>query len=207
MPRSFLIVILALAAASVASCSTANAPKAVPPPFFARSTTLQVTGGIGGLTEAEEGTIADLAASPNGLTLATAMVAPGGNRVDVIIRDLIATGAGTVIASFNGPYDSISMHWVNNATIALALRRHPELLESGVNGDAPKSDPTEPAEEPPPSRADGLQLIVVTGAGSVAPLKFSCPMSALSWSAHGVYAVGQGDAGAAPVIIDRRNST
>ena len=160
-----------------------------------------------GPAAAEEGTIADLAASPNGLTLATAMVAPGGNRVDVIIRDLIATGAGTVIASFNGPYDSISMHWVNNATIALALRRHPELLESGVNGDAPKSDPTEPAEEPPPSRADGLQLIVVTGAGSVAPLKFSCPMSALSWSAHGVYAVGQGDAGAAPVIIDRRNST
>src|SRR5271166_2643785 len=33
---------------------------------------------------AEEGTIADLAASPNGMTLATAMVAPGGNRVDVI---------------------------------------------------------------------------------------------------------------------------
>ena len=51
---------------------------------------------------AEEGTIADLAASPNGLTLATAMVAPGGNRVDVIVRDLIATGPGSVIASFNG---------------------------------------------------------------------------------------------------------
>src|ERR1019366_2166603 len=239
MPRSFLIAILALAAASVASCSTANAPKPVPPPFVARSTTLEVTRGIKVLTavgmpngfapiptrppiwlqEGEEigvvGTQAGHtimyglggAASPNGLTVATAMVAPGGNRVDVIIRDLIATGAGTVIASFNGPYDSISMHSVNHATIALALRRHPELLQYGVNGDAPKSDPTEPAEEPPPSRADGLQLIVVTGAGSVAPLKFSCPMSALSWSAHGVYAVGQGDAGAAPVIIDRRNST
>jgi hypothetical protein len=265
MPRSFLIVILALAVASVASCSTANAPKPVPPPFVARSTTLEVTRGIKVLTAvgmpngfapiptrppiwlqegeeigvvgtqgghtimyglggaawrtgrilaaetgpaaAEEGTIADLAASPNGLTLATAMVAPGGNRVDVIIRDLIAAGAGNAIASFNGRYDSISLDWVNNATIALALRQHPEPLESGVNGEAPKSDLTELAEEPPPSRPDGLQLIVVTGAGSVAPLKFSCPMSALSWSAHGVYAVGQGDAGAAPVIIDRRNST
>ncbi len=265
MPRSFLIVILALTAASIASCSTANAPKPAPPPFVARSTTLEVTKGIKVLTNvampkgfapiptrppiwlqegqeigvvgtqaghtimyglggaawrtgrilaaetgpaaAEEGTIADLAASPNGLTLATAMVAPGGNRVDVILRDLIATGAGNVIASFNGRYDSISMDWLNNATIALALRRHPEPLEAGVNGEALKSEPTEPTEELPPNRADGLQLIVVTGAGSVAPLKFSCPMSALSWSAHSVYAVGQGDAGAQPIIIDRRNST
>src|SRR5208337_5476098 len=254
MPRSVFILILALSATSIASCSTRNAPKPGPPPVVAHSTTLDVINGIKVLTNvempdgfapiatrppiwleegeeigvvgtqaghtimyglggtgwrtgrilaveagpgaAEEGTIADLAASPNGLTLATAMIAPGGNRVDVIIRDLIATGAGNVIASFNGRYDSISMDWVNSATIALALRRHPEPLESGFNGDAPKSDPTEPAEEPPPNRADGLQLIVVTGAGSVAPLKFSCPMSALSWSARGVYAVGQGDAGA-----------
>ena len=265
MLRSFLIVILALAAVSLASCSAANAPKTAPPPFAGRSTTLEVTRGIKVLTNvqmpsgfapipmrppiwleqgeeigvvgtqdghtivyglggaawrngrilaaetgsaaAEEGTIADLAASPNGLTLATAMVAPSGNRVDVILRDLIATGAGNVIASFTGRFDSISMDWLNNATIALALRRHPEPLEAGVNGEELKSEPTEPAGEPPPNRADGLQLIVITGAGSVAPLKFSCPMSALSWSAHGVYAVGQGDAGAGPVIIDRRNST
>ncbi len=160
-----------------------------------------------GPAAAEVGTIADLAASPNGLTLATAMVAPGGNRVDVIIRDLIATGAGNVIAGFNGQYDSISMNWLNNATIALALRRHPEPLESGVSGETPKSDPDQPDVEAPPNRPDGLQLIVVTGAGSVAPVKFSCPMSALSWSAHSVYAVGQGDAGAPPVIIDRRDST
>ncbi|MGD1028395.1 hypothetical protein [Candidatus Binatus soli] len=265
MLRSVLIVILGLAAVSVASCSTANVHKPAPPPFVGRATTLEVTHGIKVLTNvgmpngfapiptrppiwleegeeigvvgtqaghtimyglggaawrsgrilaaetgpaaAEEGTIADLAASPNGLTLATAMVAPDGNRVDVIIRDLIATGAGSVIASFNGRYDSISMNWLNNATIALALRRHPEPLESGLNDEAPKSDPDQPDVEAPPNRADGLQLIVVTGAGSVAPLKFSCPMSALSWSTHGVYAVGQGDTGAQPVILDRRNST
>src|SRR5208283_3198375 len=107
----------------------------------------------------------------------------------------------------NGRYDSISMNWLNNATIALALRRHPEPLESGVNDKTPKSDPDQPDVQAPPNRPDGLQLIVVTGAGSVAPLNFPCPMSALSWSAHGVYAVGQGDAGAPPVILDRRNST
>jgi len=157
---------------------------------------------------AEEGTIADLAPSPNGLTLATAMVAPGGDRVDVIVRDLIATGPGNVIANFNGKYDSISMSWLNDATIALALRQHPEPPEEpGAGQEAPKSDPDQADVEPPPTRADGLQLIVITGAGSVAPLKLSCPMSTLSWSTHGVYAVGQGDAGAPPVIIDRRAAT
>ena len=167
MPRSVLILILALTVVSVASCSTTKAPKPGPPPFLARSTTLAVTNGIKVLTNvampngfapiatrapiwmqngeeigvvgtqaghtimyglggagwrtgrilaaetgpaaAEEGTIADLAVSPNGLTLATAMVAPGGDRVDLIIRDLIATGPGNVIASFNGRFDSISI--------------------------------------------------------------------------------------------------
>jgi len=266
MPRSVFILILALTAVSVTSCSTGTeAPKQGPPAFVARSTTLAVTNGIKVLTNvamppgfapipnrapiwmqngeeigvvgtqgghtimyglggaawrtgrilaaetgagaAEEGTIADLGVSPNGLTLATAIVAPGGDRVDVIVRDLIATGAGTAIASFNGRYDSVSMKWLNDATIALALRLHPAPPdESRASDEAPNSDQDEQLQ-PPPTISDGLQLIVITGAGSVAPLKLSCPMSALSWSAHGVYAVGQGDAGAPPVIIDRRAST
>ncbi|HLX05601.1 MAG TPA: hypothetical protein VKR28_08700 [Candidatus Binatus sp.] len=161
-----------------------------------------------GPAAAETGTIADLAVSPNGLTLATAMVAPGGDRVDLIIRDLIASGPGNPIANFNGRYDSISISWLNDATIALALRQHPEPPEEpGASEEPPKSDPDQADVEPPPTRADGLQVIVITGAGSVLPLKLSCPMSTLSWSAHGVYAVGQGDAGAPPVIVDRRAST
>jgi len=160
-----------------------------------------------GAGAAEEGAIADIAASPNGLTLASAVVVPGADRVDVVIRDLIATGAGNVIASFNGQFDSISMSWLNNATIALALRAHPEPVEPGVNEQPQRTDPDQADAQPPPTRADGLQLIVVSGAGTVAPLPLPCPMSALSWSANAVYAVGQGDAGIAPVIIDRRKST
>jgi hypothetical protein len=160
-----------------------------------------------GAGAAEEGTIADIAANPNGLTVATAMVVPGANRVDMIVRDLIASGPGNVIQSFSGQYDSISMSWLNNSTIALALRRHPEPLESGGSDQPPKVDPDQADVEPPPNPADGLQLIVITGAGSVLPLKLSCPMSALSWSSHAVYAVGQGDAGAPPVIVDRRAGT
>ena len=156
---------------------------------------------------AEEGTIADIAASPNGLTLATAMVVPGAGRLDVIIRDLIATGPGNVIATFNGNYDSISISWLNNATIAVALRRHPEPPAAAGADEAPKPAEDQTDNQPPLNRADGLQLLVITGAGSVLPLKVSCPMSRLSWSAHGVYAVGQGDSGARPMIIDRRNAT
>jgi hypothetical protein len=271
MPRSVLILILALTATSFAACSSTTPPKAGPPPFLARSETLDVTNGIKVLTNvempagfapiatrppiwlqnseelgvigtqdghtimyglsgahwrtgrilaaeagpgaAEEGKIVDIAASPNGLTLATAVVAAGGDRLDVIIRDLIATGPGNVLASFNGKYDSISMSWLNDATIALGLRRHPETPsgpESEQDAPRPESDqpgPDQPEPGPPQNPADGLQLIVVSGAGTVAPLKLSCPMSPLSWSAHGVYAVGQGDANTPPVIIDRRDST
>ncbi len=141
------------------------------------------------------GTIVDLAPSPEGLTLATAIVARDPQRVDVVVRDLIATGPGRVIASFDGRFDSISIGWLNSATIALALRRHP----------APPLE-TNDGDQPPVRQVDGLQLIVVTGASSVAPLKLGCPMSPLSWSAHGVYAVGQGDAATAPIVIDRRKS-
>src|SRR5271155_1380485 len=100
-----------------------------------------------GPAAAEEGTIADVAVSPNGLTLATAMVVPGAGRVDMIIRDLIATGPGHVLAGFNGDYDSISISWLNNATVAVALRRHPEPLEPGDNGPPPKSDADQPDVE------------------------------------------------------------
>ncbi len=53
MSRSFLIAILALAAASVASCSTAKAHKPATPAFVGHSTTLEVTKGIKVLTNVE----------------------------------------------------------------------------------------------------------------------------------------------------------
>ena len=82
-----------------------------------------------GPAAAEEGTIADHRGEPQRLD-----AGDGDGRdarridVDLIIRDLISTGPGNVIESFNGRYDSISMSWLNDATIALALRQHPEPL-------------------------------------------------------------------------------
>lgn len=153
---------------------------------------------------AEPGNIVDAAVSPDGMTFATAVAVPSEKRLDIVLRDLIASGPGHSITSFDGTYDLVSMHWLNNSTIAIALRPHPETA-------SPPPPPPEAGNTsevaPPPKPSTGLQLLVVTGAGSVAPLSLSCPMSIMQWSPHGVYAVGMGDQTAPPVILDRRKST
>ncbi|HXW83494.1 MAG TPA: hypothetical protein VEJ86_03755, partial [Candidatus Binataceae bacterium] len=47
-----------------------------------------------GSDAAEPGTIVDLAVSPDGMTLATAVVPTGADRLDIILRDLIASSPG-----------------------------------------------------------------------------------------------------------------
>jgi hypothetical protein len=124
------------------------------------------------------------------MTLAIAVASRDHHHLNLILRDLIANGPGHPVAQFDGDFDEASISWINNFAIAAALRRHP--------GDISDDDSSPPA--------DGLQLIVVSGASSVAPITLpDCLMSRLSWSPHAVYAVGQGDSGAPPVIIDRKN--
>ncbi len=148
-----------------------------------------------GPNAAEQGRIVDVAASPDGMTLAIAEVIPGQKRLDVVLRDLIAVGPGNPIASFDGEFDSATLAWLNNGTVALALRAHPQTSPRPAD-----------ESESPPKTPESLQLIVVTGTGSVAPLDIKCPMSPLSWSANAVFAVGSGDREVPPIIIDRRNS-
>ena len=265
MFRSVSIALAALLSVLATACSSADEPPApaAPPPFLARSSTLEITTGIkvvasvslpagfmpvkthppmwlqnsaeigiagieGGHTvvyglsgagwrsgrvlaaevgpgAAIPGAIVDVAASPDGLSLATAVVSPDHNKLDVVLRELIASGPGRSIASFDGNYDSVSLSWLNSSTIALALRLHP--APPPEQPPAPEES-DEPAAPPPAPPADGLQLIVVTGAASVAPLKLPCPMSVLRWSpGGGAYAVGQGDQTTPPILIDRRKST
>jgi hypothetical protein len=153
---------------------------------------------------AEPGSIVDAAPSPDGMTFATAVAVAGEKRLDIILRDLIAAGPGHPITSFDGLYELVSMHWLSNTTIAITLRPRAETET------APPIEPQESnnaAPPPPPKPTAGLQLLVVTGAGSVAPMPLSCPISVLQWSPHGVYAVGRGDATTPPVLVDRRKST
>jgi hypothetical protein len=150
---------------------------------------------------AESGAIVDAAASPDGMTFATAVAVAGEKRLDIILRDLIASGPGHPITSFDGVYEMVSIHWLSNSTLAIALRPAHEPAQP--------QRPAQPEEgaPPPPTPSSGLQLLVVTGAGSVAPMTLPCTMSPLQWSPHGVYAVGAGDSAAPPVIVDRRKST
>lgn len=159
-----------------------------------------------GARAAEPGRIVDLASSPNGMTLASAVQVAGKDRLDVILRDLIATGPGQPVTSFDGTYRLAAMQWLNNATIAIELRPNPQpKLPPAVNpADLP---PGAQPQSPPPQPSKGLQLIVVTGPGSVAPLNLKCPISTIQWSPTGRYGVAAGDAEAPPAIIDRARST
>jgi hypothetical protein len=151
---------------------------------------------------AEPGSILDAAVSPDGMTFATAVAAASEKRLDIVLRDLIASGPGHPITSFDGTYDLVSLRWLSNTTLAIVLRPHPEP--------PPPPQPEEQGAEeiPQPLRpSEGLQLLVVTGASSVAPLSLKCKMSLLQWSPQGVYAIGMGDQTAQPIVIDRRKST
>lgn len=149
---------------------------------------------------AEEGAILDVAPSPDGLTLAAAVVPKGQRRIDVILRELISSGPGQSIASFDGTFDSATMAWVNNTTIAVALRAHP--------GQPPLPPPeSSDPSEPPRKLADGLQIIVVSGQGSAMGVKLDCPMSPLSWSPRAQFAVAQGDETTPAYIIDRQGAS
>ncbi|HKN00128.1 MAG TPA: hypothetical protein VJX23_06395 [Candidatus Binataceae bacterium] len=152
------------------------------------------------------GNIVDVAASPNGMTLATAVAVPSEKRLDIVVRDLIAVGSGHPITSFDGTYDLVEMHWLTDSTVAIVLRPHPEPASAPIAPVTPPA-PDEPPPPPPAKPSEGLQLLVVTGAGSVAPVKLPCAMSVLQWSPDGAYAVSMGDEMTAPVLIDRRKST
>jgi hypothetical protein len=152
---------------------------------------------------AEQGSIVDVAASPDGMTLATAVAVPGERRLDIVLRDLIASGPGHAITYFDGIYDLVSMHWISNSTLAIALRPQTEPSPTPFTA-SPEAGETLAL---PPKPSAGLQLLVVVGAGSVAPLTLPCAISALQWSPSGVYAVGMGDATAPPILVDRRRST
>ncbi|MGB6092004.1 MAG: hypothetical protein WA836_16855 [Candidatus Binataceae bacterium] len=165
--------------------------------------TSRVLGAETGDGSAETGRLMDFAPSPNGMSVAFAVAVAGQNRLDIVIRDLIATGPGHPVASFDGVYDLASLSWLNSGSIAIVLR------PSANQPVPPPPNPDDSGLPPvPPSKAsEGLQILVVTGPASVAPMKLPCALGALSWSPLGVYAVSAGGGGVAPALIDRRHST
>lgn len=165
--------------------------------------TARVLGAETGEGSAEPGRLMDFAPSPNGMSIAFAVAVAGQNRLDIVMRDLISTGPGHPIASFDGVYDLASLSWLNGDSIAIVLR---------PSANQPAPAPPNPADSglppvPAPKPSDGLQILVVTGAASVAPMKLPCTLGALTWSPLGIYAVSAGGDGVPPALVDRRHST
>lgn len=149
---------------------------------------------------AGDGHIVDVSPSPDGMALALAVEHPAEKRLDVVVRDLISAGNGHPVSSFDGEFDGASIGWVDQFTIALALRAHEE-----APGSATADGEASPA---PKGRASsGLYIIAINGMVTADFLKMKCKLSRLSWSPIGDFAVGAGDADTPPVLIDRIKGT
>lgn len=194
-------------------------------PQWGNAHMLAEDGAVGG----KDARIVDAAPSPDGMELAIATIDPVRKQAAVIVRDLISGGEGHPVAAFDGDYDVASVAWVARFTIALALRAHASEPSADVQargektegpdtakpspappGDtpAPVSDPTPPAPEAPKASpsAEGLYLIGTNGPVLAQLIKLNCKLSPLDWGPKGTFAVGEGDAIAPPLLIDRERA-
>lgn len=152
-------------------------------------------GGIG----APDGRIVDLAASPDGMVLALAVTNTKENRLDVVIRDLISEGAANPVSSFDGDFESVSIGWLGEFTIPLALRAQPAEQPAAPSlAASPEATPA-----PRALASSGLYTINMSGVVTTGYLKLDCGMSQLDWAPDGVTAVGLGSKDTQPIIIDR----
>jgi hypothetical protein len=156
-------------------------------------------GGIG----APDGRLVDLVPSPNGMVLALVVVKPAPHQLDVITRDVISEGAANPISSFDGDFESASVGWVDDFTLLLALRAHPQ--EPQPRGDAGSS--SDSTQTPAAAASSGLYFITESGVVTTGYMKLGCKMSGLSLAPDGNVAAGGGDASAPAVVIDREKES
>jgi len=143
---------------------------------------------------AAAGVIVDLAASPGGTSLATAVSQSQNNRIVVFLRDLTSPSDadGHALASVDGSFALVHLTWLDSATLGLALR-------------APGTSP----DSTGPAAAGGAALdamdVLYVIYGAKPPQRFhqpGCALSRLSWSPNGRLAVAQGDVQAPVALID-----
>jgi hypothetical protein len=147
---------------------------------------------------AAAGVVVDIAASPDGSSLATAVSQSQNNRIVVFLRDLTSPSdaEGHALASVDGSFPLVHLTWLDSATLSLALRAPAPNTEPAAAGGA-LSD-----------ALDGLYVIDVTKHGP--PRRFhqqGCVLSRLSWSPNGRLAVAQGDVQALVTLIDYKAQT
>lgn len=138
------------------------------------------------------GRILDVTAKPDGGELAIALARPAQNRLEVLARAM--SGGDRSLATVDGNFDSAELTWLDSDNLALVLL--PPMAQEQFIG--PGSIVVSSgglylikADEHVIQRLDGVR----------------CDLSPLSFSPDGSLAIGQGDAFAAPVIVDLRRQS
>ena len=138
---------------------------------------------------APRGKILDIAASPDGLTVATAVADPKENQLEVILRDTLSDNTARPAASFDGAFTWTQLKWLDQTTLALATRSASTADDSSA-------------------AASNLKLITAAGPLAIRPLdQIKCALSPLSFSPNSQLAVAQGDTNAPPLLIDLHAET
>jgi hypothetical protein len=139
---------------------------------------------------ASTGRILAVAASPDGMELATA-VADQAGRLNVMLIDSINGGEGHPVTSFDDVDRVKSLKWIDRETIAIVIR--PSAPSAAVVSSGTQS---------------ALYLVGITGLGSVTRLdKVHCQLASLHFSPNRRFAVSDGDNETAPAIVDLQDQS
>ncbi len=194
-----------------------------PPMWLMQNDDVVVAGRVGGRTEvfsfsgknfqargaigedfgslAGDGGIVDLAVSPDGSEIATAVEASNPARLEIVTASIIGGGKGAPIATFDGDFAFASIVWKNNATLALTLG--PESNGAPATSEPVTAPLDQSSESGATSTAGGLYLIDITGLGAVSHLdKIKCPLGPVNFSPNGGFAASGGTDMARAAIID-----
>jgi hypothetical protein len=71
---------------------------------------------------APHGKLLDVAASPDGLALASVVTEPAQNRVEVMLRNMLGAGDSYSLATIDGAFENAQLTWIDAFTLVLVLR-------------------------------------------------------------------------------------
>lgn len=135
--------------------------------------------------------IVDLAISPDGSTIATAMAHQDDPRVEVFAQELAGGRDGARVARYRGRFDSVSIAWLGPKRLAVALRRR-------------AADKTSAAGEADAHLSE-LHLVNSEGRQTFSSARPGCDFSRLIWSPDASHAFADADGGLALLSLAPRS--
>lgn len=154
---------------------------------------------------APRGKLLDVAPSPDGFALATAVAEPTQGQVEVMLRDTLGQNAPYTLAAIEGSFKTAQLAWIDAFTLVLALRGPPPHPAKTPNrGKASAGGKTSSVTG---ARA-GLYAISAAGPPGIRRLRrIRCALGQLSFSPGGRMVVSQGDDAAPPALINLDDET